>query len=65
MFAEVFRKEAENEETVFLQKRIFAPVAAISFGTFEMLRAIQLDYEAGLPATEIDLHPAESGKGNR
>src|SRR6266566_8372317 len=46
ILAHIFGKKAQHEIAVLLEQLILAAVSAIRIGTFQMLRAIQFDYNA-------------------
>jgi len=65
LLAEIFGEEAEDEDVVFLEERVFASVAAVGGGISEVLGAVDLDGELELRAIEVDLDftPAVEGDG--
>ena len=48
MLAHIFGEEPQHEVTVFLQEKVFAPVATVSLGISQMLTAVELDSDAGI-----------------
>jgi len=50
LLADILGQESQNHITVLLEQRILPSVSPVCLGTGKMLRAVQLDANAGKPA---------------